>query len=494
MNLTLSLVRHAVQHPDKIALSDNQTSLTYCTLVQRMKKIAQGLKRDGLNDDKVAILSANRTEFVEVFLGAVYAGCVPVPIDPQWSKAEMNAILQLCQPGMIFTETEPAKNLDIQERDIRILSFSDEEEAGSYDDWLTALQPEAEMDDGNELLFIGFTSGTTGKPKGYMRTQLSWMTSFEATNEAFQLDSMDHIAAPGPFVHSLSLFALMQSLYNGGTFHIVRHFDAGTVLELCKQTPDMNLFVVPTMIESMIQQAIPGQTPIQALISSGGKWPEASKRKCREVFGGVKLYEYYGSSEASYISYMDVIAENKPDSVGRPFSGVEVSIRDEHFREVPAGTIGQLYIRSGMMFSGYYHLPEETAAAFQDGWLKLGDYAFLDSDGYLYMAGRSRNMMVSGGLNVFPEEVESVLQQIPAIREVVVLGVPDAYWGERITAIVKWSGEQQLTLDEIKNYCRRFLASYKAPKRLITVDQFIYTSSGKIARHAMKEYVNRGMI
>ncbi|WP_438350733.1 AMP-binding protein [Paenibacillus sp. FA6] len=493
MNLVEPLLHYAMQQPDKIALSDGHESRTYLTLVQTMKKIAQGFKQNGLNHDKVAILSTNRIEFVEVFLGAIYAGCVPIPVDPKWSTSEVNAIVQQCQPKMMFTETAFEKNLILQNRKIQLLTFS-AEGIGSYDNWLDSLKPEAEMDDTNELLFIGFTSGTTGMPKGYMRTHLSWMNSFEATSEAFQLNNMEHMLAPGPFVHSLSLFAIMQSLYSGATFHIVKEFNARKVLQLCKQIPDVILFLVPTMIESILQQAIPDQTQIQALISSGGKWSETSKNRCREVFGRTKLYEFYGSSEASYISYLDIYAENKPNSVGKPFSGVEISIRDEDFQEVPFGSIGQLYIRSNMIFKGYYQLPEETAEVFRDGWLIIGDLVYMDQDGYLYMAGRSKNMIVSGGLNVFPEEVESVLQQIPAIQEVMVLGVPDDYWGEQVTALVKWSGQQRLSIEEIKNYCRQHLASYKAPKQLITVDQFIYTSSGKMARQAMKDYTKRVMI
>ncbi|OAB44719.1 AMP-binding protein [Paenibacillus glacialis] len=493
MNLVVPLLHYATQQPDKVALSDGHESRTYSALVQRMKQIAQGLQLSGLNQEKVAIISTNRIEFVEVFLGAIYAGCVPIPIDPKWSSKEVNVILEQCQPKMIFTENAFAKNLVLQDREIQLLTFS-AEEAGSYDNWSDTLNSEAEMNDTNELLFIGFTSGTTGTPKGYMRTHLSWMNSFKATSEAFQLNNMEHMLAPGPFVHSLSLFAIMQSLYSGATFHIVKDFNTRKVLKLCKQIPDMILFVVPTMIESMMQEEIPYQTQIQAVISSGGKWTEASKNKCKEVFGGVKLYEFYGSSEASYISYLDIHAENKPNSVGRPFHGVEISIRDEHFQEVPTGSIGQLYIRSDMMFKGYYQLAEETTAVFRDGWLIIGDLMYKDQDGYLYMAGRSKNMMVTGGLNVFPEEVESVLQQIPEIEEVMVLGVPDTYWGEQVTALVKWNGQQRLSTEEIKNYCRQHLASYKAPKQIISVDQFIYTSSGKMARQAMKDYTKRVMI
>lgn len=492
MNLVEPLLHYAMQLSDKVALSDGSKSITYSALVQRMKKIAQGLQHNGLIHDKVVILSSNRIEFVEVFLGVIYAGCIPVPLDPKWSTKEMNAIIQQCQPKMIFTETALVQKLDFRDRNTPLITFVDEG-IGTYDQWLSALKPEAVMDDTNKLLFIGFTSGTTGVPKGYMRTHLSWMKSFEATSEAFELIGMEHIVAPGPFVHSLSLFAIMQSLNRGATFHIVKDFNAGMLLQLCEQIPDMILFVVPTMIEALLQHAIPGQNQIQALISSGGKWSETSKNRCKEIFGGAKLYEYYGSSEASYISYLDIHAENKPNSVGKPFSGVQISIRDEFGQEVPIGSIGQLYIRSDMMFKGYYQLPEETTAVYRDGWLITGDFMYMDHEGYLYLAGRSKNRMVSGGLNVFPEEVESVLQQILEIGEVMVLGVQDTYWGEQVTALVKWSGQQRLSAEEIKNYCRQHLAIYKAPKQIITVDEFIYTSSGKIARQAMKDYTRRVM-
>jgi len=476
--------------PDRVAISHSRGSLTYSALAERVQRIANGLKRRGYSHRKVAILTGNRVEFVEIFLGAVYAGYVPVPLDPKWSSTEINAVLRQCEPEIIFAEDSYAHNIHLpsgQAEQVEIVILS-QENSGAYDQWVDSFSPEAERNASNELLFIGFTSGTTGVPKGFMRTPLSWITSFEATREAFQLD-MKHCMAPGPLVNSLSLFALMQSLYFGATFHLVEQFQANKVLELCKVVPDMILFVVPTMIESLLLQADSRRAYIQALISGGGKWSEQLKQQCQEVFGQSKLYEYYGSSEASYISYMDLNEAKRPDSLGRPFSGVEISIRDEHFQEVPTGEVGQLYVRSNMMFLGYYQSSEETSAVFRDGWLMTGDYMSADLDGYLYLAGRSKNMMVTGGLNVFPEEVEMVLKQLLAVQEVMVLGMPDERWGDKVTAIVQWREDQRLSLNEVKEHCRNYLASYKAPKQLITVDQFIYTSSGKVARQQMKEYV-----
>lgn len=490
MNIVQPILRYASKHPNKVAISHGVEQRTYSALVQGMKRIAQGFELEGIIQEKIAILSANRMEFVEVFLGAIYAGCVPVLLDPKWSSTQIHSVIQACRPKLIFTESRFANNVVFPDMESEIILFGDHSKR-SFDRWIDARSPSAEMDDTNELLFIGFTSGTTGKPKGFMRTHDSWIKSFAATSAAFGLANMKHMIAPGPLVHSLSLFALMQSLSCGATFHIVHPFNPGEVLELCETFPQATLFVVPTMIESMLQLAIPGKLKIQAMISSGGKWSEASKLRSKEVFSGAEMYEYYGSSEASYISYLNIQEEPKLNSLGKPFPGVEISIRDANGGEVPTGAAGQLYIRSEMTFLGYYGLPEETSKTIQDGWLILGDIVYMDPDGYLYLAGRSKNMMVTGGLIVFPEEVESILLQLPEIHEVMVLGLPDPYWGDQITALVKWQGQQRLSIDEIKHYCRQHTASYKAPKRIITVDEFMYTSSGKIARHAMTDYVKR---
>lgn len=504
MNLLQPIFHQAERSPDRIAVSCTQEQLTYAQLRHRVSSIASGLKQHGLHQARVAILSANRIEFVEVFLGAIQAGCVPVLLDPTWNDEQLNAMLRHCQAQLLFVEQQHVRRISAECSYIGQIIFQGQDReadanrpfdtlvdahtysSATYEQWMTTLEPEAAIQDDHELLFVGYTSGTTGMPKGYIRTHASWLASFEATAEAFQLHEMKQVMAPGPFVHSLSLFALIQSLYSGATFHIVHRFDAAEVLQLCTRYPEMILFVVPTMIDALSQQAIPGETRVQALISSGGKWTERSRQHCKTVFPEAKLYEYYGSSEASYISYMDVYEEKGADALGRPFRGVNISIRDDEFREVPVNTVGQLYLRSRMMFRGYDQLPEATAAVFREGWLRVGDFVYLDEDGYLHLAGRSSHMIKTGGLKVFPEEVEAVLQGIPAIQRAMVLGIPDDRWGEKVAALVQWKDGQRWTTEEIQAYCRLQLPDYKVPKDYITVEQFIYTGSGKIARHAME--------
>lgn len=495
MNLVKLILERAQSVPHRTAVSDGHEERTYAQLRGRVHQVANGLWHDGHTKRNIAILSGNRMEFVEFVLGAIYAGCVPVLLDPKWRQDEIDKVIRLCEPGLIASEERFAVELAERYKEIPQLSFGGDQTAGSYCAWLAAFEPDATAEENPELLFIGYTSGTTGFPKGYMRTHRSWLSSFKATEKAFRLDRIRHVIAPGPFVHSLSLFAMMQSLYSLATFHLLSEFDAKTVLNLCSREPDMILFVVPAMIDALLRQAASDsvQVSMLALISSGGKWPGSSKQRCCEMFQETKLYEYYGSSEASYISYLEITGEEQPDSLGKPFDGVDISIRDEQFRVVPPGTIGELYIRSEMMFAGYHQLPEETDSVYRDGWLRTGDYMFLDQEMNLHLAGRASNMIKSGGLKVFPEEVEAVLLRNPAIREVMVCGQPDDRWGEQVTSLIEWSGNQRLNLDEVRNYCRPYLASYKLPKQLITVEQFIYTSSGKIARQFMKNCVRVGM-
>ena len=483
MNIIEPLLQHAATQPTKRALIHQHQHRTYEQLVCAMKKVAKGLQQKGLVEERIAILSDNRLEMVEVLVGIIYSGNIPVILDPKWSEKEIDSVLHQAQPKLVFAETD-YEGL-FQEFDV--LTFS-KGETGSYENWLESLTDDAILNKTNDCLFIAFTSGTTGVPKGYVRTHRSWIASFRATKEAFQLDRVEHVLAPGPFVQSLSLFSLMQTLYGGGTFHLLSKFNAIDVYRQCKEFPNMILYVVPTMIEKMLQIDSFKGTNVQAIISSGAKWTNDSKNRAKHTFPHTKFFEFYGSSEASYISFLEVHDIVKEHSVGKAFSGVKLSIRDEQFNEVQHGEIGQLFVRSDMMFSGYFNLPQETENVFYQGWLKTGDFAFIEEDGELYLVGREKNRLITGGYNVYPEEVESVLLQLPEIDEMIIVGVPDELWGDRLVACIKWR-DQPLTIDELRQFGKRYLESYKLPKDIFFVSSFIYTSSGKIARKAMRDIV-----
>lgn len=478
MNIIEPLLQHATTQPSKRVLIHQHEHRTYEQLVGKMKKIANGLQQKELKNERIAIFSSNRLEMVEVLVGIIYSGNIPVILDPKWSKKVIHSVLQQAKPKLIFTE-EIYEELFAR---YEVITFSK-----SYETWCNSLTDEAVLKT-NECLFIAFTSGTTGTPKGYVRTHTSWIESFKATKEAFELEQMEHVLAPGPFVQSLSLFALMQTMIDGGTFHLLSRFNETDVYNACKQFPNMILYVVPTMIEKMIQIDSFKETNVQAIISSGAKWTNDSKKRAKNTFPHTKFFEFYGSSEASYISYAEVNNIRKEHSVGAPFSGVELSIRDVQFNEVSTGNMGQLFVRSNMMFTSYFNLPTETEKVFHKGWLKTGDLAFIDEDGELHLVGREKNRLITGGFNVYPEEVETVLLQLREVDEVIIVGVPDTLWGERLVACIKWKDEP-LSIHELRQFGKQYLENFKLPKEIVTVSSFIYTSSGKIARQKMKDFV-----
>lgn len=292
MNLAELILERAQQVPHRIAISDGLEELTYAELTERVRRVAGGLRHGGHTEQPIAILSGNRIEFAEFLLGAIYAGCAPVLLDPMWPQAVLEQVIHQCEPGMIISEAQYAAKLAGSSFcGMARLVFDNGQSTGSYREWLSGCGSEASAERHPELLFIGYTSGTTGVPKGYMRTHQSWFNSFRATEQAFGLHQMQHVLAPGPFVHSLSLFALLQSLYSLATFHLLAEFDAARVLEFCSCHPEVILFVVPAMADAMLHHAdkTAAKVTMQAIISSGGKWPAASAQRCREIQGSEAL-------------------------------------------------------------------------------------------------------------------------------------------------------------------------------------------------------------
>ncbi|MBK3495184.1 AMP-binding protein [Viridibacillus sp. YIM B01967] len=486
MNIVDQIRSYEQLTPSKIAIQFAGASITYKDLIHSIDLVAIGLSSISTQKHcKVAIFMRNKVEFFEIFLGAIAAGFIPVPMDPKWSDKEISYVLGMCKPAVLFIDEEFEEKLLNNNCPIIFIGRSYSEWKQQFKRSIPTIlhQP--------STLFIGFTSGTTGTPKGFMRSHLSWIESFYATNDAFQIKQTDHVIAPGPLVHSMTLFAAIHTLFIGATFHLIDKFSPEKVVHVLQKVENMILYVVPTMIEGILpylkQNASIYFAP-KSILSSGAKWSIESKTDAQQFFPGSTIFEFYGSSEASFIAYVTAAEQMlKPQSVGKPFPKVNISIRRDDGSEVETDEIGQLFVSSEMMFEGYFDNEKETAKVLQNGWLALGDYASLDKDGYLYIAGRAKNMMISGGLNVFPEEVEGVLLAADEVSEVMVFGQFDTYWGEKIVAIIQWEAGKEMTHSQIKAYCLKHLATYKIPQNIMSVEQFTYTSSGKIARDKMKK-------
>jgi long-chain acyl-CoA synthetase len=489
MLLAEAVWMHAAQYPEKIAIFEDVRQISYGQLYNGIKAAAHELLacEDDFGKESmplVGLLMTNSSTMIEYFLAATKIGLCAAVFDPNWSDKNLADVIRECEPCVLVIDVEllpRIQNLPVLSRVIPIDVNEPRPHLGEV------AEPQRSSTE-ESLFYMGYTSGTTGRPKGFLRTQKSWIDSFSYACETFGHDVKDHVFAPGSLVYSLTLYAAIQTMYIGGSFHLTSKFRAEFVLETIASHPITHLYLVPTMFEALYKEfttrgSVSVSPTVRSLITSGDKWTAESKRKVTQLFEHAGLYEFYGASELSFVTVLDPEGNRqKPDSIGKPFTGVEISLRKVDNTEAEEDEVGQVYVKSPMIFAGYYGNEEETKQVVHGEWATVGDLAKRDSEGYLYLVGRKKNMIISGGLNIYPEEIEKVLSMYDPIEEVAVIGITDPYWGQKVTALVKLRAGAEASDDEIVSFCRRELASYKCPKEIIRVRAFPYTTSGKISR------------
>lgn len=516
MLITDTFCLYSKENPNKTAIQLKEQNITYGKLHKLINQTAHALlsltkqARKKENTHRVAFLLDNSIEFLQLFLAAAKIGWIAVPLDTKWNKHEIETIMEKAHPDVLITQEKYVDKLSNISSDFPFIIIERNGESSKLSGNTRVpfkqlvhqqldCEPSIPKVSKHAPFYMGFTSGTTGTPKAYTRSHHSWVESFNGSHVEFGLDSNDHVLVPGPLVHSLFLYASIHTLSIGGTVHLLEKFSAPKVVEALSERAITVVYGVPTMFEAIFHfihkhsEYRKPPTHFRTIISSGAKWSPVSKQQFASIFPDVSLFEFYGASELSFVTVLDPKGNaEKPDSVGRPFHHVKISLRDAEGKKVKPGEVGKLYIHSKMVFSGYDQNEAETKRVLQDGWATVGDFARQDEEGYIYIVGREKNMIIYGGLNVFPEEVETVLLQLPDINEAAVVGVSDEYWGEKIVAFIKFKEGKQLKKREIQSFCRKQLAHYKCPREVIFVHTFPYTSSGKIARNTLKEWIETG--
>ncbi|SDH73488.1 long-chain acyl-CoA synthetase [Alteribacillus persepolensis] len=496
MSVADSFTKRANAHPKKTALITAAETVTYGELHQYTSDIAAALLQERKPQQaqtyyppKAALLLPNGVEFVSLAVGAAKAGWLTVTLDRKWSLKECQAILQQTQPDILFVDKawEALKDTSAAEKVIVV------ENRASLDQWLLTCEdsdaafPEVSDD---TLFYMGFTSGTTGLPKGFLRHHLSWKESFREADKELELTAEDVIAVPGPLVHSLFLFAVFHALHVGAVCILEERFSAKAVLQRTSKQYITVLYGVPTMFEAMARQTSEHDYShsLRMCIISGAKMRGARKTVFQQVWPHAEWKEFYGSSELSFISILHEKDQHKSSTaLGYPFSNVDVLVQNEAGEQAQPGEIGELYVKSPMVFSGYYQHPFTEKEAF----VPSGDLVKQDKDGFLHLAGRKKNMIVTGGLNVYPEEVENVLKKHPLLVDVCVAGVENDYWGEACAAMMVVKQDAARSNDDIKRdvqtFCKRELAAYKCPRHFVITDALPLTTSGKPKRKIIQE-------
>ncbi|MED0978570.1 acyl-CoA synthetase [Bacillus paramycoides] len=476
MGITEEYKKYASLQPNKIAIKENDRVLTYKDWFESVCRVANWLNEKESKNKTVAIVLENRIEFLQIFAGAAMAGWICVPLDIKWKQGELEERIAISNPDIIVTEQY--KLNDIPGEEERVVEIDEWKEM--IEKYLPAYHLVENVQ--NAPFYMGFTSGSTGKAKAFLRAQQSWVHSFHCNVHDFHMKKTDSILIAGTLVHSLFLYGAISALYLGQTVHVMRKFIPDQVL--CKlETENISvMYTVPTMLESLYKENKVIESEMK-IISSGAKWEAEAKEKIMNMFPYAKRYEFYGASELSFVTALvDEESERKPNSVGKPCHNVQVRIGNEAGEEIQVGEVGTVYVKSDQFFMGYVSdgaiIPQLT----KDGWMTVHDVGYQDEEGFIYIVGREKNMILFGGINIYPEEIESVLYTHPAVEEIVVVGIKDSYWGEKPVAIVKGSATKQ----QLKSYCLQRLSSFKIPKEWCFVDEIPYTSSGKVARIAAK--------
>ena len=477
----------------KAAIVCDGETLDYRRLTQRMARVSNlGLGHLGLvPGDRVALIAPNCLPYVELVAGLSDIGVIVATLSPRLSRAELSAILDDCTPRAIFVHPLAIEAIDpAWGADVAIVMLgNDYETLLSRSSDRTPTIPVAETDP----FALAYTSGTTGRPKGVLLPHRSRAITFMAMAAEYRCFSVDdHFLALAPMCHGAGFVFACAALFFGGTTSLFPANDPIAMLDRIGQRDITGVFMVPTQFARLFdlpQAELDRRRThrLTSIISNASALSQSLKVSAIEQFGTGILHETYGSTEGGIVTNIRPSEQlSHRGSVGRPFPGVEVAIHDGSGMPCEVGQAGELFSRSPTSFAGYWQLPDETSRSIQDGWVTVGDIATCDADGFISIVDRKNDMVVTGGLNVFPREIENVIGALDAVAEVAVIGIPDPTWGEALHAYVVARPGMTCEAVAITAKCRSELAGFKIPKGISFINELPRNAAGKILKKDLR--------
>jgi fatty-acyl-CoA synthase len=503
-NWTNQLARHALMQPDATALRFLGHTTTWGELDRRVTALAGALSRRGVgSSDRVLILMLNRTEFIESFLAATKLGAIAVPVNFRMTPPEIAFLVSDCQAQVVITEAVLAKvatavrDIDPTLKTVIVAGGATDDEVVSYDD---AIAEPGDVPDPVDIpndspALIMYTSGTTGRPKGAVLTHTN-LTGQAMTNlftiaadinrdVGFIGVPLFHIAGIGNTITPLQL-GLPTVIYPLGAF------DPAHLLDVLEAEQVTSMFLVPAQWQAVVAEQRANPRKLQLRVLSWGAAPasDALLRDMAETFPGTQIYAAFGQTEMSPVTCM-LLAQDairKLGSVGKVIPTVAARVVDENMNDVPVGQVGEIVYRAPTLMAGYWNNPKATAEAFAGGWFHSGDLVRQDEEGYVWVVDRKKDMIISGGENIYCAEVENALAEHPAIIEVAVIGRPDERWGEVPVAVVALGAVSDKTIDlgDLDGFLTERLARYKHPKGLVIVDALPRNPAGKVLKTELR--------
>lgn len=496
----------AARFPQRPALTAYGRHCDYGALAQRVQQVANGLVEAGLQaGDRVAYVGRNSDCYIEILLGAARAGLVIAPLNWRLVSRELAEITADLEPAMIFYETEFTRLLENSLSGLpsdRVIVVSPTAENCAYQQWrreqCADVVPAVPRDSHDCVLQL-YTSGTTGRPKG-VRLSHGAVAAHRTMEDGFgdhsRWDDNEVILVTSPVFHVAGTMWALQGLHRGAHLVLPETVEPEALLDAVAEFHVSKMFAAPVLINWFVQrlQARPRDiSSLKLMLYGASPIPAAVLRAAMEIMPNVGFQHLYGMTEAGGTVVQMAPDEHDPvnpdrlKSCGRPGKGIEICIVDEAGNALSTGKVGEVSIKGPVLMNGYWQKPDETAAVLQDGWYYSGDAGYLDEEGFLYIVDRVKDMIITGGENVYPAEVENVLYEHNDVAMAAVIGLPDPDWGEAVTAVVQRKENATITESDMRKFLRGRIAGYKVPKLIEFVEAMPLTPSNKIRKHILKE-------
>ncbi len=494
---------HALADPRRPAIVCGDVRLTYGELEGRVNRLTYALPAAGVSPgEKLGIFMPNRHEYLEINAALQGIAGVAVQIGYRSKGAEVAYLLENSGARVLVFDAGLApvvdealrlgKNLQVTRE--RCYACGDAPGFPSYESLIAEGDPTqpAKIDGGGLGGIMIYTSGTTGKSKGATRNfkKLGYETILGFLNE-FPIDRDERHLVVCPLYHSAAQFFTSIVMALGGCVIVLNHFDPERVLQTIEEERVTSAMMVPTMYSRLL--ALPPGTirqfdlsSLRWLMSGAAPLPADVARRIEEAFGPI-LYNFYGATETGIVTIAKPGEHTaRPGTIGRPVGGNEIRLLDKQGEPVRDGEVGELFAKNPMLMDGYHGNAEATSKAMRDGFFSVGDLAYRDGDGYYYLADRKSDMVISGGVNIYPWEIEQRLHEHPAVIEAAVIGYPDAEWGESLAAFIVVRADQPVTGEELQAFVKVTLADYKRPKRVLFVEALPRNPTGKVLKRELR--------
>jgi fatty-acyl-CoA synthase len=488
---------------------DDGSSRSFGETNRRVNQLAGALHRRGVRKgDRVAILATDSGEYVEVLMACMKLGVVYVPLNNRLADAEVLTLLRRAEPKAVFASARYASRVAALAAELTGIGFLSSLDGGDlipFADLLaegTDAEPAVEVDD-EDVLALAFTSGTTGLPKGVLQSQrmINALILQMSVDYQILLDEFRYTASPT--FHIAGQAMILMHVQRGFPTLILPQFEEGAVLRWMQSGRLTGVFLVPTMISRLLEDPRVldgGYLSIRSIIYGASPMTPALLRRAIDVFGCDFINAFGAATEGGLQSSLSPADHRRAaagaghllGSIGKPAFAVDLRLVDESGQDVRPGEVGEIVTRSRATMSSYLGMPEETARAIRDGWFWGGDLARMDSDGYLYLAGRSKDMIIRGGENIYPVEIETVIADHPDVTAVAVVGQPDEHWGEIVVAFVTATTDAVIEPEEVRRFCRQRLASYKVPAVVTVIPEMPLNASGKILKRELRARLRDG--